>query len=154
MDFIEQFKKIHGSVLLDIRGREPKVLWQNQSLSSDVSSPVLINGYIFGCAGGPYYNHGLLRCLDVETGEVMWEEDLETETITLMAADGKLIILEDNGTLRIAEATPSSYREISSGDVLDGEQKIRKFWTPPVLCNGKIYCRNYNGDLVCIDVSK
>jgi len=152
--FIEQFKKMHGSVLLDIKRGEPKVLWKNQSLSSDVSSPVLINGYIYGCAGGPYYSHGLLRCLDVKTGEVMWEEDLETVTITLMAADGKLIILEDDGTLRIADATPSSYKEISSGNVPVGEGQSRKFWTPPVLCNGKIYCRNYTGDLVCIDVSK
>ncbi len=123
-------------------------------MSSDTSSPVLINGYIYGCEGGPYQNQGLLRCLDVETGEVMWEEDLETISITLMAADGKLIILEGDGTLRIAKAKPSSYREISSGDVLDGEQKIRKFWTPPVLNRGKIYCRNYKGDLICIDVSK
>lgn len=42
-----------------------------------------------------------------------------------MAANGKLIILEDDGTLHIAEATPSSYREISSVDVPEGERKIR-----------------------------
>ena len=59
-----------------------------------------------------------------------------------------------HGTLRIAEATPSSYRELSSADVLGGEKRPRIFATPPVLCNGKIYCRNRAGDLVCIDVSK
>jgi hypothetical protein len=70
-----------------------------------------------------------------------------------MAADGKLIILDQEGMLFIAEATPASYKEISSCDVLAGEQKFRQFWTPPVLCKGKIYCRNSYGDLVCIDVS-
>jgi outer membrane protein assembly factor BamB len=91
----------------------------------------------------------------------MWEEELKTmekpwgpKTVSLMAADGKLIILENDGTLHIAEVTPASYQEISSCDVLDGEHKYRQFWTPPVLCNGKIYCRNYAGDLLCIDVSK
>jgi len=84
----------------------------------------------------------------------MWEEDLETTSITLMAADGRLIILEEDGTLRIAEATPASYKEISSGVVHKGENKYPKFFTPPVLCNGKIYCRNFYGDLVSIDVSK
>jgi len=59
-----------------------------------------------------------------------------------------------DGTLCIAEATSSSYRELSSADVLGGEKRPRIFVTPPVLCNGKIYCRNYDGDLVCIDVSK
>jgi len=29
-----------------------------------------------------------------------------------------------------------------------------KFWNYPVLCNGRIYCRSYWGELVCIDVSK
>ena len=59
-----------------------------------------------------------------------------------------------DGTLRIAEATSSSYRELSSADVLGGEKRPRIFATPPVLCNGKIYCRNYAGDLICVDVSK
>ncbi|MBA7524890.1 hypothetical protein ES705_17035 [subsurface metagenome] len=35
-----------------------------------------------------------------------------------------------------------------------GERKLRQFLTPPVLYKGKIYCRNYAGDLICIDVSK
>jgi hypothetical protein len=75
-------------------------------------------------------------------------------TSSLIAADGKLIILEEDGTLHIAEATPSMYEEMSNCDVLWGEQKPRRFWTPPVLYKGKIYCRHYGGDLVCIDVSK
>jgi outer membrane protein assembly factor BamB len=151
--FIAQYYR-GGSVLLDIKGGAPEVLWENKNMSSDISSPVLINGYIYGCEGGPYQNKGLLRCLDVKTGEVMWEEDLESISITLMAADGKLIILEEDGTLRIAEAKPSSYREISSGVMPKGEYNYPKYFTPPVLCNGKIYCRNFYGDLVCIDVSK
>jgi hypothetical protein len=84
----------------------------------------------------------------------MWEEELGKELISIMAADGKLIVLEDNGTLHIVEATPVSYEEISSCDVLDGEQKSRRFFTPPVLYKYKIYCRNLSGDLVCIDVNK
>ena len=90
----------------------------------------------------------------------MWEKDFRTEedlsvvTVSLIAADGKLIILEDDGTLHIAKVTPTSYQEISSCDVLEGERKIRHFWTHPVLCNGLIYCRNYPGELICIDVRK
>jgi outer membrane protein assembly factor BamB len=123
-------------------------------MSSDNSSPVMIDGYIYGVDGGIEVHHSSLQCLDFETGEVMWEKDLDTNSISLMAANGKLIILEERGTLRIAEATPSAYKEISSCDVLAGEKKFRQFWTPPVLYKGKIYCRNYSGDLICIDVSK
>jgi outer membrane protein assembly factor BamB len=146
--FIAQYNR-GGSVLLDIKRGEPEVLWENKNMSSDISSPVLINGYIYGCEGGPYVGQGLLRCLDVETGEVMWEEDLETRSITLMAADGKLIILEQDGTLRIAKAKPFAYKEISSCKLTSG-----RYCTPPVLCRSNIYARSLQGDLICIDVSK
>ena len=51
--FITQYNR-GGSILLDIIRGEPKVLWENKNMSSDTSSPVLINGYIYGCEGGPY----------------------------------------------------------------------------------------------------
>ena len=159
--FITQYWKRLGCVLIDIGGEEPKVSWKNLNMHSEFSSPVMIDGYIYGNRGGPTHGFYSLLCLDVETGEVMWEEELKTMenprgaiTVSLLAADGKLIILEEDGTLHIAEATPSSYKDISSGDVLEGERTFRKFWTPPVLYKGKIYCRNFAGDLICIDVSK
>ncbi len=70
----------------------------------------------------------------------------------LYTADGKLITLDVNGTLHIAKATPEGYTELAAVDVLKGAKKSRVFPTPPVLCGGRIYCRNYAGDLVCIDV--
>jgi len=152
--FITEYFDCLGCVLLDIGGEEPKVLWKNLNMSSNISSPVMIDGYIYGCHGGPELGFGSLRCLDVETGEVMWEEDFKRKPISLMAADGKLIILEEDGTLHIAEATPSSYKEISSGNVLAGERKYERFWTPPVLYKGKIYCRDWSRFLICVDVSK
>ncbi len=74
--------------------------------------------------------------------------------VSLIAADGKLIMLELDGTLRIAKASPVSYEELATADVLQGAKRPRLFPIHPVLCNGRIYCRNYAGDLVCIDVSK
>ncbi len=149
----------HGCFLLDIGEGEPKVLWKNRNMSSDTTSPVLIDGYIYGCDGGPEVGFGTLRCLDVQTGELMWEDDLRekgeprTVNVSLIAAAGKLIILEDDGTLHIAEATSIEYREISSCK-LPSETGMHKWWVPPVLYKGMIYCRNYGGDLVCIDVSR
>ncbi len=78
----------------------------------------------------------------------MWEQKMRMST--LIAASDKLIILKDDGTLHFAEATPSTYKEISVCNVGDGPCL---FWIPPVLCNGKIYCRNNYGNLICIDVS-
>jgi hypothetical protein len=49
----------------------------------------------------------------------MWGQNMRKAS--LIAADGKLIILEEVATLRIAEATPSLYNEITNCDVFDGK---------------------------------
>ena len=149
--FISTGYMLARCVLIEITGNEPKALWENENMRNEFSSCVYIDGYLYGSDG----DHGTLcpfRCIDVKTGGVMWEKEMKMAS--LMSADGKLIILEEDGILHIAKASPSSYQEISSGDVFRGEQKPRKFYTPPVLFNSKIYCRNLSGDLVCIDVSK
>jgi hypothetical protein len=92
---------------------------------------------------------------DVETGKEMWREETR-RSISLMAADKKLLILEAEGTLRIAEATPLAYKEFSRCElpgVVLGVKGFKIYWTPPALCNSKIYCRTQLGNLVCIDVS-
>ncbi len=155
-------KKSTASRLFEITDEGPTVLWRSPDLYTEITSPVIVDGYIYGCQGGPYSGTASLRCIDLETGRLIWDESFPDEpynplgqkSISLMVADGKLIILSAWGMLYIAEATPTGYKEISRCDVYNGEEKIRKFWTPSVLYKGKIYCRNWAGDLVCIDVSK
>jgi outer membrane protein assembly factor BamB len=145
-------------ILLDIEGGTPNVIWERQSLGSEITTPVFIDGYIYGGHGGPDMGYISLRCLDSKTGEVMWEEDLgkrprEREMLSISAAGGKLIILEEDGMLHIAEADPSAYHPISSCQ-LPSEKGFHRWWTHPVLYDSRIYCRNYIGDLVCIDLGK
>ncbi|UCF98381.1 MAG: PQQ-binding-like beta-propeller repeat protein [Spirochaetaceae bacterium] len=140
--------------LLAVESGKPNVRWENAHLWSTISTPIYWEGHIYGCHNLPDNDNpdrGSLRCLNAETGELCWEQDLG-QGFSLSAAAGKLIILTTRGKLHIAEATPSSYQEISSSDVLGGKRKPVKFWTPPVLCRGKLYCRDYGGDLICVDV--
>lgn len=91
--------------------------------------------------------------MDFRNGEVIWEEDLGAP-VTLAAAGKKLLLLSERGMLSVVEASPKGYQLISECDVLQGKSKTAKFWTPPVLCNGLIYCRNYTGELFCLNVGK
>jgi outer membrane protein assembly factor BamB len=136
-----------GSALLDISGRQPKLLWKNGRMNSHFSSFVLIDGFIYGNDGFAGRSSGTFRCLDAESGREMWAEGLGFGSLT--AADGKLILLTERGDLHIAEATSSRYQEIArAGSVLSSS-----CWTPPVLCDGRIYLRNHRGELVCLDMS-
>ena len=151
--FISSKPDSQGAVL-DISGAEPELLWENQNMATDLSTSVYLDGYLYGVDGDYYTNIKgcTLRCVDAKTGELKWEE--RTGGASLIAADGKLIVLTTKGTLHIVEATPTAYVELSSLDVLGSTNRFRQFYTPPVLNGGRIYSRNYLGDLVCIDVSK
>jgi outer membrane protein assembly factor BamB len=144
--------------LLQIQNGKPVIQWKSRELNSDISSPVILDGFVYCCHGGPDYSTAYLRCLDLVTGQMKWEEHLSSGTgfdsISLISADGKLIILNEKGTLSIAEANPEAYKEISRADVLVGRKMIRRFWMPPVLSGGRIYCRNLPGELICVDVRR
>lgn len=130
-----------GCALLNVSGDKPVVVWQNKNMRNQFHSSILLDGHIYG------FDESRLNCLDWKTGDKIWSQKGFGKG-SLMIADGKLIILSDKGKLAIAEASPDGFKEIASAKVLDG-----LCWTVPVLSNGKIYCANHEGDLVCLDVS-
>jgi outer membrane protein assembly factor BamB len=72
----------------------------------------------------------------------------------LGAAGDKLLVLEKDGTLHIVNASPAGFHECGEAEVLRSANAGRLFVTPPVLVDGLIYCRNYSGDLACVDARK
>jgi len=138
-----------GCALIQVSKDKLSVIWQNKNMSNHLSSCVLWKGHLYGIDGTAHVEKVLsLVCLDFETGTVKWKHQ-GSRMVSLMLADGKLIIMGDKGDLVIAEASPDGFKEISHAKVLSG-----LCWTVPVLSGGKIYCRNHEGDLVCLDVSR
>jgi outer membrane protein assembly factor BamB len=130
-----------GCALLKIEGSNVTEVWQNKNMRNHFNCSVLWQGYVYG-----FDEKKELRCLDFKTGQMKWSKGGLGKG-SLMIADGKLIILSERGKLVIAEASPQGFKELSSAQILTG-----KCWTVPVLANGRIYARNANGQLVCIDV--
>ncbi len=129
-----------GAALLRLAGGKPEVIWENKNMRNHFNTSVLWKGHLYG------FDDSQLSCLEYKTGKVMWSKTgLGKGSLTL--ADGKLIILSEKGELVTAEPDPSAFKEISSAHVLGG-----KCWTVPVLFDGKIYCRNAQGDLACLSV--
>ena len=130
-----------GCALLDISGSEPKEIWRNRRMKNHFNNCILWKGYLYGV------DSSRLKCLDVKTGDEKWSWSNSGKG-SLMLADGKLIVLSDKGVLSVAPATPEGFKPIASAKVLGG-----LCWTTPVLSGDRIYCRNREGDLVCLDVS-
>ncbi len=134
-----------GGGLVDLKSGKPSKVWASQAMHNQLSPSVLINGHLYG-VNGQSGQKGDLRCVELATGKVKWQEP-SVGLGALTAADGKLIVLGEKGELIVAEATPTAFKPLSRAQVLGG-----KNWTVPVLANGRIYCRNSRGDLVCVDV--
>jgi len=134
-----------GCAFLDVSGPKPRAAWQHKKMANHFSSSVVLGNHVYGIHGNA--GSGVLRCLDLATGEEAWSENLGFGALT--AADGKLIILNERGGLFIAAAEPSAYREFSRATL----EAQPRFWTPPVLCRAKLYCRNDKGALFCVDLA-
>jgi outer membrane protein assembly factor BamB len=130
-----------GCGVFNIENGKANEVWRNKNIRNHFNSCVLLAGHIYG------FDEKTLKCLDMATGREKWSKEGLGKG-SLMAADGKLIILSEKGKLVIAEAAPTGFKEISSAQILAG-----KCWTVPVLANGRIYARNAVGDLVCVDVA-
>ncbi len=53
----------------------------------------------------------------------------------------------DGGDLLVAQASPAAFKQLARATVLSGT-----CWTVPVVADGRVYCRNQQGDLVAVDL--
>jgi outer membrane protein assembly factor BamB len=135
----------YGCALLDVTAIPPKEIWRNKEMRNHFTTSILWKGDLYGFDGNAERGAGL-KCINFASGEQRWQAE-DFGFGSLMLAEGKLIILSADGQLVIAEASPQSYRELLRAQVLGG-----RCWTSPVLANGRIYCRNEAGDMVCVEL--
>jgi len=136
-----------GSALLRFDGAEPKPIWENKELRSHFSTPVLFDGHVFGFDGNTHNMADCsLKCLEAATGKLKWKAN-ELQLGALIVADGKLIALDHRGELFVAPASPDGFKPLARAQVIGG-----KCWIAPVLANGRIYVRNAQGEVACLDM--
>lgn len=116
-----------------------KTLWESDSMRSDVNSSLLLGDHIYG------FDRGTLKSLDAATGEIGWKAR-GFQRGSLIAADGRLIVLGESGNLALVDADPEEFVQTSSVKILEG-----KNWTAPTLAQGKLYLRNHE-ELVCLEL--
>ena len=112
--------------LLRISRTEATAAWRSTDLTTWLPAPVLLNGFLYGT----YIPPGLW--ITSWTGL-----DAASEFRCLDWKTGKVMW---------------GNQEIASTSVLADTKGPRTYAVPPVLCDGRLYCRNCVGDLTCIDV--
>jgi outer membrane protein assembly factor BamB len=136
-----------GAGLFDLNQTPPKQIWTSKILRTQLNPGVLYEGHVYGMDGDTG-DKGPLKCIELATGKQKWAEPA-FGTGGLIIADGRMIALRASGELLVAPAAPEGFKPVAQAQVLGG-----KCWTAPVLANGRVYCRNSRGDIVCLDLRK
>ncbi|MEA3403626.1 MAG: PQQ-binding-like beta-propeller repeat protein [Armatimonadota bacterium] len=135
-----------GSMLLSLAGGSPSEVWRipQKVFGSHQHTPIYYRDHIFGVSMDQQ-----LVCLNLQ-GERVWSSG-HTNTLGIgpyIIAEGLIYALNGNdGTLVMAEASTSGYKELARAKVLPGTNA----WGPMALAGGKLICRDRT-TMVCLDV--
>jgi outer membrane protein assembly factor BamB len=140
-----------GAVLLRVNEAGPEKIWAAaESLSSHYATGIHYNGFIYGIHGRAdpgFEPPASLRCVELQTGKVRWQQDAFGAATMILAGD-QLLILTDRGELIRAPASPEGYKPNARAQVLPNQVRAH-----PALANGLFYARSKD-KLVCLDLRK
>ena len=143
------------------RGR----LWQRRGASEQktdalhccISTPILQGDYVYGVD-----SYGELRCLDLKTGDRVWEDltavpKARWSNIHMVRNGDKVWMFNERGELIISRLSPDGFHEISRAKLIDPTedqlgQRGGVCWSHPAFANQHIYARN-DKELVCADLA-
>jgi hypothetical protein len=122
-------------------------IWSSDdALSNHYATSVHLNGYLYGFHGRQEYTQSL-RCIEMKTGKVRWDEEgFGAGTVTL--AGDRLLILRENGELVLAKASPERFEAGPRVKILPGV--VRAY---AAIADGMLYARNED-TLVCVRLKK
>jgi len=118
---------------------ETHILWQAEDGLPDTCSPLATDEYVFVLA-----TYGILTCYDAQTGEWLWELELEGNFQSSPSLVGNLVyVISDEGKAWVVEPKKSEGKIVSEADL--GEKCV----TSPAFQPGRIYLRGAE-HLFCI----
>ncbi len=140
-----------GAALFELGERHMVKRYENQLICNHLNNSVLVEGHLFGFDGTAHRGRPTeFVCMDFDTGTERWRvpagEGLGCGSL-IATSNRMLLILTERGELVAAPAIPDEFAIQQRAQVLGG-----RCWTSPALANGRIYCRNSRGDLVCVDL--
>ena len=108
--------------------------WTNAKLQVSIVNAVRVGDYIYGSSGtsGPHF----VTAINAKTGEVAWQERGFGKA-NLVHADGKILLLDDEGVLVLATAGSEGWKVKSKVNMLKA-----KAYTVPTLVDKTLYMRD------------
>jgi outer membrane protein assembly factor BamB len=127
-----------GSRVIELRQAGGKTTatekWFSNRMRVHIGSVIRIGNFVYGSSGD--FGPAFITAIDVTSGKIAWQ-DRTFSRAQLLHADGKLVILDEDGNLGIATVTPDGLQVLAKASVLEN-----RAWTPPTLVGTKLYARD------------
>ena len=121
----------------------PTELWFHRRVRVHHTNAVRLGDQVYGSSGD--FGPAFVAAVDVKTGQILWQ-DRSFSKANFILADGKLIILDEDGNLALATAGPAGLKVISKAPLLE-----KTAWTAPTLVGTKLYVRDRRS-IVAVDL--
>jgi outer membrane protein assembly factor BamB len=126
-------------------GEQTKVeeLWFSKRLRIMFSNAIRVGDFVYGSSGD--FGPAFLTALDIKTGEMAWQERGFGRS-SFLYADGKALILDEDGSLRLARVSPKGLEVLSKTQLFETTS-----WTVPALSGSTLYARD-RAKIVALDL--
>lgn len=114
----------------------------DEVLSSQYTTPVYHNGYLYGTHGredSP--TPAELRCVEFQTGRVCWRKPGVGVAHVLMVGDKLLVVEVQHGDAVLVRADPERYVELDRRHVTDATLRA-----PPAIAHGELFLRSWRSE--------
>jgi outer membrane protein assembly factor BamB len=148
-----------GSALLQVSKVQPRVVWKDpprdrrrQAMRSHWATPVLVDGFLYGCSGRNAPDSDL-RCISWKTGEVQWVDARRTRSSVARFGDC-LVLLEERGLMQILQVNSKQFKVVAEWDLSQDEGKRLGIkypcWAAPAIVGDRILVRGTD-KILCLE---
>lgn len=117
-------------------------VWSHPRIQAHFGTVIRQGGFVYLSSG---QSIGIMTGVELATGRITWQAR-DFVKAQLVAADGKLIILDEDGNLGLGVATPERFQAVAKWPMLS-----HLSWTPPTLAGKTLYIRDRKM-LMAVDV--
>ena len=108
--------------------------WHSQRMRIHIGTIIRLGEHAYASSGD--FGPAFISAFDLKTGAVAWQ-DRSFARAQLLYADGKIIVLDEDGVLGLATVSPQGLKVLAKASILQ-----HLAWTPPTLVGTTLYVRD------------
>lgn len=108
--------------------------WHSQRMRIHIGTIIRLGEHAYASSGD--FGPAFISAFDLKSGAIAWQ-DRSFARAQLLYADGKIIVLDEDGVLGLATVSPQGLKVLAKASVLQ-----HLAWTPPTLVGTTLYVRD------------